>query len=387
MTFREVLGKYKDGSATPEERELVEREMEKYDVLTEYMLEQDFPQEEQPETEAAEGEMKKIRRNIKRRNAVLVCLAAGVACSVIAAACYFEPAISKRIWYDPTEVYNPDTEDFSAQKIDSHIAAISELTMPEIRTDAVYVEERGWGRYDLTLQQWDYSRGENSYTYGTVDRGRVELRQDFFLQACVANAFSRSQYGFREEPSQDGTIRDIESARAILEKLPEYIRLEAYISLGRDWDMEELAAFCGKMEQREADAWIGWTAVRTAPEDTQLFPLAGFCVDGGGWILSEADERYPYFEINLHKDEPMAEVFSGHFKSLLRYTIDHKDFYNEKMDYRIRDEEMLEYVEKNGVNTYGFVCYGTPQEILRVLEEPDVEGIYVSDSSISVPEL
>ena len=151
--------------------------------------------------------------------------------------------------------------------------------------------------------------------------------------------------------------------------------------------MEELAAFCEKMEQGEAGAWISWTAVRTAPEDTQLFPLAGFRVNGDGWLLDEVDERYPYYEVGLHKGEPLAKVFSEHFKALLHYTIDHKDFYNKKMNYQIRDEEMLEYVEKNGVNTYGFVCYGTPQEILRVLEEPDVEGIYVSDSSISVPGL
>lgn len=200
MTFRELLEKYKNGSATPEEREQTERELEKFDALTEYMLEQDFPQEEQPKAEAAEGELKKIRRNIKQRNAVLVCLAAGVACSVIAAACYFEPAISKRLWYDPTEVYNPDTEDFSTQKINSHIAVISELTMPEIRMDGVYVREQGWGRYDLTLQQWDYSRVENSYSYGVVTRNKIELRQDFFLQSCVGGIFSRSQYGFREEP-------------------------------------------------------------------------------------------------------------------------------------------------------------------------------------------
>ena len=78
MTFRELLEKYKNGSATPEEREQTERELEKFDALTEYMLEQDFPQEEQPKAEAAEGELKKIRRNIKQRNAVLVCLAAGL---------------------------------------------------------------------------------------------------------------------------------------------------------------------------------------------------------------------------------------------------------------------------------------------------------------------
>lgn len=381
MGFRDLLEKYKNGSATPEEQAQVEQEIEKYDALSEYMLAQDFPQ---AEPEAAEGDLQKIRRHIKRRNAILVCLAAGVACGVVAAACYFEPAVSKRLWYDPTEVYHPDTEDYSTQKIDSHIAVLSELIMPEIRIDAILIEERGNGKYDLTLSQSNLSRAETSYAYGTVDRDKIELHRDFW-QPCSANVFTRSQYGFREEPSPDGIIRDVESARAILGELPEYIQLEAYISLSRDWDMEEFAAFYEKMDKEQPDAWIGWTAVRTAPEGTQLFPLAGFQADTGGFLLDEVDALYPYYEIGLHEGEPLAEVFGEHFKSLLHYTIDHKDFYNEKMDFQIRDEEMLEYVEQNGVKTYGFVCYGSPQEILRVLGEPDVEGVYISDSRISVP--
>lgn len=386
MGFRDLLGKYKNGSATPEELAQVEQELEKYDALTEYMLEQEPPQmAETCHAEAPAGELKKIRRNIKRRNIILVCLAAGVACGAIAAACYFEPVVSRRLWYDPTEVYNPGTADYSTPKIDGHIAILSELTMPEIRIDSVFARERGWGEYDLTLYLWDYSRGENDYIHGSVTRNNIELRQDFFLQACTANAFSRSQSGFREEPSKTGVIRDVESARAILAELPEYIRLEAYISLGRDWDMEEFAAFCEKTEQTPVT--IGWTAVRTAPEHTQLFPLAGFQADSSGYILSEIDALYPYYETSMHEDEPMAEVFGGHFKALLRYIADHKDFYTEKMDYRIRNQEMLEYVEENGVNTYGFICYGTPRGILRVLDEPDVEGVYVSDSDISVPGL
>lgn len=386
MTFRELLEKYRNGSATPEEQAQAELELEKFDALTEYMMAQDFPQEED-DPEIPAGELKKIRRHIKRRNALLVCLAAGAACCIIAAACYFEPVISKRLWYDPTEVYHPDSDHFSSQKIDSHMAVLAELIMPEIRLDSVFVKEQGKGKYDLTLYQWDYSRGENRFSYGTVTRNKVELQHDFFLQACSANVFSRSQYGFREEPSETGIIRSTEAAQAILKELPEYIQLEAYISLRRDWDMETFAGFREKINQEPEGAWIGWTAVRTAPENRQLFPLAGFLADSGGWILDEVDNLYPYYEISMHEDEPMSKVFSEHFKALLCYIIDHENFYAENMNDRIPAKEMLEYVEENGVNTYGFICYGSPQDILQVLEEPDVEGIYVSDSRISVPGL
>ena len=45
MTFRELLEKYKNQTATPEERKQVEVELEKYNALTEYLLEQDVDME------------------------------------------------------------------------------------------------------------------------------------------------------------------------------------------------------------------------------------------------------------------------------------------------------------------------------------------------------
>lgn len=386
MTFKELLGKYKNGSATPEEREQAERELEKFDALTEYMLEQDFPQEEQPKTEAAEGELKKIRRNIKQRNAVLVCLAAGVACCIIGVVCFFEPVISRVFWYDPTETYNHlDTEGYSTLKIDSHIAVFSELLMPEVRIEGTSVTKRRWGEYEFSVGWWDYSRGEQGSFSGSVVRDRVKMADDFY-RYCAVNIFSRSTPQISNSPKPGGAVIDKGTARAALKGLPDFIRLETYVSLSKDWNMEELAAFQEKMEGSE-NGWLGWVGIRTNQPEKQSLPLMGFRAETSGWIMGDVDEEYPYYEISQHEDEPLPKVWSEHFKMLLRYMNENSFFYRELKLSTMDTEGALEYVEKNGVNTYGFVCYGTPQEILQVLEEPDVEGIHVSDNSISVPGL
>ena len=42
---------------------------------------------------------------------------------------------------------------------------------------------------------------------------------------------------------------------------------------------------------------------------------------------------------------------------------------------------------ENGVKTYGFLYYGTPAEMRKLLENEDVEGIYVTDYQLRVPGL
>lgn len=66
MTFRELLEKYKNYTATPEERKQVETELEKYNALTEYLLEQDVDMEGE-DLAGQQEELQKIDRSMKKR--------------------------------------------------------------------------------------------------------------------------------------------------------------------------------------------------------------------------------------------------------------------------------------------------------------------------------
>lgn len=374
MTFRELLEKYKNQTATPEERKQVEAELEKYNALTEYLLEQDVDMEGE-DLAGQQEELQKIDRSMKKRGRRIIAIAVVIACVVMGALTAFQPAISKVIWYDPTE---RDFQQYSYD-ISCHLAVLAELTMPEVQMESVMITEKGWGQYDLQVQQREWSSGEYLWEDGTVTRGKIQLKSNVY-QYSVINAFSRGTAEFG-----NSVMTESAKAKAALADLPEYLKMEAYVSLGKDWTMEELENFAAQQE-----GYLGWVGVRTSTEDRQLLPLMGFDADSSGYIWENVDAAYPFYELSMHEDVPLAEAWEKHFLALLQYSIDHGDFYarlNQSNDHGSTCQMVQEYVTENGVKTYGFLYYGTPAEMRKLLENEDVEGIYVTDYQLRVPGL
>jgi len=374
MTFRELLEKYKNQTATPEERKQVEAELEKYNALTEYLLEQDVDMEGE-DLAGQQEELQKIDRSMKKRGRRIIAIAVVIACVVMGALTAFQPAISKVIWYDPTE---RDFQQYSYD-ISCHLAVLAELTMPEVQMESVMITEKGWGQYDLQVQQREWSSGEYLWEDGTVTRGKIQLKSNVY-QYSVINAFSRGTAEFG-----NSVMTESAKAKAALADLPEYLKMEAYVSLGKDWTMEELENFAAQQE-----GYLGWVGVRTSTEDRQLLPLMGFDADSSGYIWENVDAAYPFYELSMHEDVPLAEAWEKHFLALLQYSIDHGDFYarlNQSNGHGGICQMVQEYVTENGVKTYGFLYYGTPAEMRKLLENEDVEGIDVTDYQLRVPGL
>lgn len=374
MTFRELLEKYKNQTATPEERKQVEGELEKYNALTEYLLEQDVDMEGEDLADQQE-ELQKIDRSMKKRGRRIIAIAVVIACVVMGALTAFQPAISKVIWYDPTE---RDFQQYSYD-ISCHLAVLAELTMPEVQMESVMITEKGWGQYDLQVQQREWSSGEYLWEDGTVTRGKIQLKSNVY-QYSVINAFSRGTAEFG-----NSVMTESAKAKAALADLLEYLKMEAYVSLGKDWTMEELENFAAQQ-----DGYLGWVGVRTSPEDQQFLPLMGFDADSSGYIWENVDAAYPFYELSMHEDVPLSEAWEKHFLALLQYSVDHGDFYarlNQSNDHGSTCQMVQEYVTENGVKTYGFLYYGTPAEMRKLLENEDVEGIYVTDYQLRVPGL
>ena len=249
MTFRELLEKYKNQTATPEERKQVEAELEKYNALTEYLLEQDVDMEGE-DLAGQQEELQKIDRSMKKRGRRIIAIAVVIACVVMGALTAFQPVISKVIWYDPTE---QDLQQYSYD-ISCHLAVLAELTMPEVQMESVMITEKGWGQYDLQVQQREWSSGEYLWEDGTVTRGKIQLKSNVY-QYSVINAFSRGTAEFG-----NSVMTESAEAKAALADLPEYMQMEAYVSLGKDWTMEELENFAAQQ-----DGYLGWVGVRTSP--------------------------------------------------------------------------------------------------------------------------
>ena len=71
------------------------------------------------------------------------------------------------------------------------------------------------------------------------------------------NVFSRGTKPFVDVDGEHSVITPSAEAKAALADLPEYMQMEAYVSLGKDWTMEELENFAAQQ-----DGYLGWVGVR-----------------------------------------------------------------------------------------------------------------------------
>ncbi len=74
----------------------------------------------------------------------------------------------------------------------------------------------------------------------------------------------------------------------------------------------------------------------------------------------------------------MAEAYESHFKSRLKYLSTREDFvsifdYNEyKIDFY---NDSLDYIDKNGINSYGGLAFARAADFLNYIEETPYESI------------
>ena len=97
MTFKDAMEHYRAGTASEEERQLVEQELEKSQLIAEYL---DAQWEEKPILPAAAPEeMKQVRKSLRRRNALTVLTSLLLAAALLLGTVYIGiPAAESFYW-------------------------------------------------------------------------------------------------------------------------------------------------------------------------------------------------------------------------------------------------------------------------------------------------
>ena len=367
MTFKEAMEHYRAGTATQEERQLVEEELEKSKLIAEYLDAQ--WDEEAPVPAAPMEEMKQVRKNLRRRNALIVLTSLVLVAALLLGTIYLGiPAAESLYWNPSKNSYNMTYCD----DLELMLSAYTELFCPDVNLISATWDRTGFARYDITVQYWDANKGGNSkYAFGTINKGVLDIPQGV-LRHCSINIFDRATYPFY--PASDGWEKRV---REKLEQLPEYMTVTAAVSFPEDKSMEELLAFLDCLENGS----IGWIGIRTAEDTEQLLPLCGMNPFSGGVVRSEINSHYPYFDMTAESITP--ENLEAHFQALLqfsanqvaagtgideRYTI-HESFYT----------QVLDYVEENGVYSYGCYVSAAPAAILALIESGAVSSVHIDD--------
>lgn len=319
-------------------------------------------------------ELKLIRRNMRRRNARIVLLSLTLAAGLLLGIIFIAiPAVEKLFWNPEANTHSIDyTNDLGLTMI-----AYSELFTPSQTVSSVSSERTGVASYSLSVQMYDnYGLHDINYRTAALKRGLLEFAPGFWDYQSV-NTFERASY-----PEYDMGAEFEQRTRESLTKLPDYVSIRALVSFPEDLSMEELIAFRDTLD----DGYIEWVGVRNSPEDTQCYPLCGMKPFMGGIVWNQVNDIYPCFDIK--GVDIKAENLETHFKSLLKLSLDQYNAgtgievgYNHYDNYY---QGVLEYVEENGVYTYGCYVVGAPQLLLDLLNSGAASQIWLQDAWIDI---
>ncbi|MEG2176944.1 MAG: hypothetical protein RRY97_08745, partial [Oscillibacter sp.] len=261
MTFHELLERYKTGTATAEERMLVETELEKNEAISDYLAEGfSIPT---GENAPPPGESRRVKKTVNRRLVRVVALSVAIVFALLLGTRFVLSPLFAATRYNPTgrTVGQQSTAD-----INFDLTTLYELVYPGFSVSSVYTEDLQFGRYRLSFQQVD------SFTGETESRSReISPRWDG-AGWWVDPYFELTDLSPRDE--EDGAFWLAEQCTAEsvaeLRELPESAYTSAWVTFPRELTPEELtllaSAFEKKYEtedQSRSDISFRWAAVRT----------------------------------------------------------------------------------------------------------------------------
>lgn len=368
MDFRTAMEHYKNGSASPEERRLIEAELEKSQLIAEYL---DAQWESTLLLDTSQTELKQMRKALRRRNLLIVLTSLLLAAALCLGILRFAvPAWEARYW-------DPNTQTLTKYGSDLTLTmdAYSELFSPTQTVHQVNATRTGFAAYSLSVAQWHVrDRGDISYLSANLEKDTLSFSAGFWEYA-PANVFVQACY-----PEYDMGDEFDRQTRERLTGLPDYIWITAAVSFEQDLSMEELIAMNSSLEAGN----IEWLGIRICSMDEQMYPLCGMKPFSGGIVWELMDDTYPSFHIANMGD---PEELEAHFMSLLQFSLDRQkagrgiDVPN-GLSGAYYYERALQYVQDNGVYAYGCYLSAPASVFLTLMDSGIASQVWIEDAWI-----
>lgn len=410
MSFKELLHRYKEGIATEEEGKIVEKELEKYESIEEYLaddlfnqyFEKDDTREEIPVNN--EAETKNIKKAVNRRLGKVVLISVVAVVALYIGIFYGVSNIVDLMYYDPTAVTQPKEDKYQSSDFYYDMKAYISLNMPGYSIHSFTFEEpKGFGNYEVSYALRDLFNKNNQRHFINLSRGKFTYAIDGIFSRenrfGLFEGFQRIGYDFTEENNEnEQTLIDREIQRKNEETLRYLKELNplSYISMSivfnEDLTMEEFY----EMSEKHPPLNFKWVGIRTVKPGTQYKNLIGFNPrynDEASSPLRPDPEKYPIFSLDSQdireaidisdKDYPeiTSEAYKIHFRSRLKYLRDREEFI-EIFDYTSYMtgfyNKALEYIDEYGVKTYGVLVFGRAEEFLEHIDEIPYDSLYIN---------
>jgi len=331
----------------------------------------------------SEAEMKKIRKSIQKRNWKIVLTSVILVIALLVGTIQFAvPALESKYW-DPNEatVTNYRTD------LCLTLHVYSELFSPFDRIYNVTPQKTGFAKYSLSISSQDVSRNM-AQQYSTVElsKNTLSLPVDF-MDYSFKNFFTESY----KEKSAELSNRH---ARTILNQLPEYVRVYVCAAFPEDISLQAAAQINIDFlrTDRAQNSRMEWIAIRGCDSDQELYPLCGIIPDG---YIFNPDVNETYTCLSMANKGLNRLNLDQHFKSLLQYSIDRleegrgiippSEQTTTEQDAEANEDyyqNVLDYVNENGVYAMGCYLTASPKTILQMLDYGMLSYVKIIDAWI-----
>jgi len=381
MDFKTAIEHYQAGTATEEERLLVEEELDKF-LLLEALVREDAPPGE-PETEEP-ADFRVIRRRLRKRSALQTVTSVLLTLALLLGILRLGiPAAESLYWEPEDSSFGTEASDLTVL-VDTY----ANLFCPEISVTSVTGTRTGFASYSLELEYIPAREyPDPAYGQGTLEKGRLSIPESFWptVPKNRIHSYPLDKYNWAHTIDR-------------LTQFPEYIRVGAFVSFAEDISMHALLAFREELTKDNGDKLLAqtayyWTAIRCYEDTEENYHLPHCGLGTGGYVYAkEMNLSYPNFDGSRYPEDDY-----GYSVGSTTYTKQLETQFHSQLTF-MRDmceqgrgigdqafyEEALRYIEENGINAYGCFIVCSPQSLLEIMEMENVSGVFIEDFWLGV---
>lgn len=399
MTYREIIELYKNGKLDVEQRERVEKDIERQEAISEYLfdkeeipdlneLKETIIEEQNTAGNTANGDdeaqrfTKMIRSSIRRAFIKMGAVVAAIILIIVLVIVYVVPESVNEYYYDPGEIAGETEDGYKTNRISLDFATYTELFVPGYYRWRVESYEKGMGEYVIDIRQTSSYTGEFTNIAGQIEKNYMLLYDTNRLKRPAGNAFVWNLAGVDGDYIDGGVWGEFKDIQKYLDDLDEQDYYTTYITLDKVMKYDEFSEW---NEANKADAT--WCAVCEKTERGYYArENVGFIYSSSAGQIYYDKEKYPYlsyFDATLECGEDdnwviPEDIMQQHMVSMLRYMNEQEEFcemmgYSGEAGYL---SELADNIDSNGLNIYGFVSILKKSEIVEMSKLDDVAYIY-----------
>ena len=377
MKYSELLKLYKAGQLDKEQTEKVESDIERQQSISEYLFDEeqifDFEEadiEDESTPQSENNFVDTINKSIRKAFIKMGVVSGTAIIAIVMLIVFVVPKAVNLFYYNPSAVVG-EKNGIDTVQMSLDMAVYTELYSPKNYSDLVLVDENGYADYDIYIPQNYFIDGRKTDVAGKINRNKLTLYDpNIFTQPYIAT-FVTEEIGLKTGFSREDLAGDLEASKEQLQELDENEYYRAYITMSDVKTYAELVSWC-----EANNITPEWCNICTKQNNEYYFEdNVGFLYSTSCADLYYDNEKYPYltqFDLSLSsedKDKAYSEdLMETHFISMLKYIGEQETFC--KMmgldpEFKFYDE-LIENVEENGLNIFGFTVVAQKDEILRI---------------------